>query len=337
MKIKIAINGFGRIGRTAFKIAWKRSDVEIVAINDLSDAKTLAHLLKHDSTYHNYGWYQTIEAGKNFITVDGIKIPILSEKDPARLPWKKLDVDVVVESTGFFTEYKKAKAHVKAGAKKVVVSAPCKGTGAKTIILGVNDGDLKKGDKVISNGSCTTNCVTPLIKVLEDTIGIKKSMMTTIHSYTNTQSLQDGPNKKLREARAAAENIIPTSTGAATSVGEAMPEELGEFNGLSIRVPTPIVSLVDLTAIAEKKTTKEKLNLIFEKAIKEARWQGILTTSGEELVSSDFIGNSHSAIVDLNLTDVVAGDLIKIVAWYDNEWGYSNRLVELCVDAHNCA
>ena len=335
MKTRIAINGFGRIGRTAFKIAFRRSDVEIVAINDLSDAQTLAHLLKHDSTYHNYGWYKTIEAGDKCLIVDGVSIPIYSEKDPANLPWKKLGVDVAIESTGFFTEYKKAKAHLKAGAGKVVISAPAKGDGAKTYILGVNDNEMKKDDLVISNGSCTTNCVAPVLKILEDSVGIKKSMMTTVHSYTNSQELQDSPNKSLREARSAAENIIPTITGSSKSVGDAMPETLAKFDGLSIRVPTPVVSIIDVTAVSKKKTSVEELKEIFRKASKEARWQGIVAVTEEDLVSSDFIGNSRSSIVDLNLTDVVDGDLIKIVAWYDNEWGYSNRLVEICVDLNN--
>lgn len=335
MKTRIAINGFGRIGRTAFKIAHRRSDIEIVAINDLSDPKTLAHLLKHDSTYHNYSWYKTIVAGEKEIVVDGLKIPIYSEKDPQNLPWKKLDVDIVIESTGFFTDPKKARSHVKAGAKKVIISAPCKGEGAKTIILGVNDDQLRKDDIIISNGSCTTNCVAPVLKILEDSIGIKKSMMTTVHSYTNSQELQDSPNKSLREARSAAENIIPTVTGSSKSVGDAMPETITKFDGLSIRVPTPVVSIIDVTAVTKKKVTVEDINSAFEKATKEARWQGIVSTTNDELVSSDFIGNSHSAIVDLPLTDVVDGDLIKVVAWYDNEWGYSNRLVELCVDANS--
>ncbi|HRV76446.1 MAG: type I glyceraldehyde-3-phosphate dehydrogenase [Candidatus Nomurabacteria bacterium] len=335
MKTRIAINGFGRIGRTAFKIAHRRSDIEIVAINDLGDPNALAHLLKHDSTYHNYSWYKTIEAGEKEIIVDGLKIPVYSEKDPNNLPWKKLEVDIVIESTGFFTEPKKAKSHLKAGAKKVIISAPCKGEGAKTVILGVNDGDLRKDDVVISNGSCTTNCVAPVLKILEDAFGVKKSMMTTVHSYTNSQSLQDGAKKDLRESRAASENIVPTSTGASKAVGAAMPETNGLFNGLSIRVPNPVVSLIDLTLITKKKVTKEEVNETLIKAASQARWQGIVTTTDEELVSSDFIGNSHSAIVDLPLTDVVDGDLVKVVAWYDNEWGYSNRLVEICVDANN--
>jgi glyceraldehyde 3-phosphate dehydrogenase len=335
MKTRIAINGFGRIGRTAFKIASRRSDVEIVAINDLSSAGTLAHLLKHDSTYHNYNWYKTIESNEKEIVVDGVRIPIFSEKDPAKLPWKKLNVDVVIESTGFFTEYKKAKAHVKAGAKKVVVSAPCKGDGCKTVILGVNDGELKPSDVVISNGSCTTNCIAPVLKVLEDSLGVKKSMMTTVHSYTNSQSLQDAPNKDLREARAAAENIVPTSTGAAKTVGLVDSRAAGYFDGLSIRVPTAVVSLVDLTALVKKKTSKEELIKMYKEQANLPGWQGILSVTEEELVSSDFIGNSHSTIVDLSLVNVVDGDLVKIVAWYDNEWGYSNRLVELCVDANN--
>lgn len=333
MKTKIAINGFGRIGRTAFKIAFRRSDVEIVAINDLGDIKALAHLLKHDSTYHGWNWYKTVEAGEKEIIVDGVKIPVYSEKDPANLPWKKLGVDVVIESTGFFTEYKKAKSHIKAGAKKAIISAPCKGDGAKTIILGVNDNELKSSDLVVSNGSCTTNCVATVLKILEEEFGIKKSMMTTVHSYTNSQELQDSPNKSLRESRAAAENIIPTTTGSSISVGATMPETLGKFEGLSVRVPTPVVSMIDLTALLKKKVTVKDLNDAFTQASKSSRWQGIVATTEEELVSSDFIGNSHSAIVDLGLTNVVDGDLVKIVAWYDNEWGYCNRLIELCVDA----
>jgi len=335
MKTRIAINGFGRIGRTAFKIAHRRSDIEIVAINDLGDLKALAHLLKHDSTYHGYNWFKTIEVSEKEIVVDGLKIPVYSEKDPHNLPWKKLGVDVVIESTGFFTDPKKARAHIKAGAKKVIISAPCKSDGAKTIILGVNDDQLKKDDVVISNGSCTTNCVAPVLKILEDAFGVKKSMMTTVHSYTNSQELQDSPNKSLREARAAAENIIPTVTGSSKSVGDAMPETLAKFDGLSIRVPSPVVSIIDITAVTKKKTTIEEINEVFKKAAGQARWQGIVATTEEELVSSDFIGNSHSAIVDLPLTDVVDGDLVKVVAWYDNEWGYSNRLVEICVDASN--
>jgi len=335
MKTRIAINGYGRIGRTAFKIAFRRSDVEIVGINDLSDTKTLAHLLKHDSTYHNYGWYKTIEATEKEIVVDGVSIPVFNEKDPSKLPWRKLGVDIVIESTGFFTEAKKARAHIKAGAKKVIISAPCKGGDAKTIILGVNDNELKNSDLIISNGSCTTNCVAPVLKILEDSIGVKKSMMTTVHSYTNSQELQDAPNKSLREARSAAENIIPTVTGSSKSVGDAMPETSSKFDGLSIRVPTPVVSIIDLTAISKKKTSVEEINSIFENASKEARWQGIVSATKDELVSSDYIGNSHSAIIDLGLSNVVDGDMIKIVAWYDNEWGYSNRLIELCVDANN--
>jgi glyceraldehyde 3-phosphate dehydrogenase len=332
MKTRIAINGFGRIGRTAFKIAFRRADVDIVAINDLSGPQALAHLLKHDSTYHNFPWFKTITATDKSLIVDGLEIPIFSSKDPETLPWKKLEVDVVIESTGFFTEAKKAKAHIKAGAKKVLISAPAKGDGAQTIIMGVNEEDLKPTDLIVSSGSCTTNCVAPLLKILEDSFGVKKSMMTTVHSYTNSQSLLDSPLKDLRESRAAAENIIPTTTGAAKTVGVVDPKALNHFSGLSIRVPTPVVSLVDLTAVLKGKTTKEDLNKAFQAAANEPFWQGILAVTNDELVSSDFIGNSHSAIVDLGLTDVVDGDLVKIVAWYDNEWGYSNRLVELSVE-----
>ena len=328
--VKLAINGFGRIGRSAFKIAYERGDVDIVAINDLTDTKTLAHLLKYDSSYGEYE--HKISADEKNIIVDGKKIQVLCEKDPATLPWAKLGVDVVIESTGFFTDPEKAKAHLDAGAKKVVISAPAKGDGAKTIVIGVNEDQITKEDKILSNASCTTNCIAPVMKVLEDNLGIKKAMMTTVHSYTASQKLQDAPAKDLREARAAAENIVPTTTGASKAAALTIPSLKGKFNGLSVRVPTPVVSLSDITAVVSRPTTKEEINEIFRKAAKEPYYQGILGISEEELVSCDFRGDAHSCIVDLPLTDVVDGDLIKVVAWYDNEWGYSNRLVELAVD-----
>lgn len=330
MKTKIAINGFGRIGRNAFKIAYERSDLEVVAVNDLTDTKTLAHLLKHDSSYGTYQHEVTFD-DQNII-VDGRPIKVLAEKDPAALPWKDLGVEVVIESTGLFVDPAKARAHVDAGAKKVIISAPAKGEGAETIVIGVNDDKLKDTGEVISNASCTTNCITPVAGVIEANFGIEKAMMTTVHSYTASQRLQDAPAKDLREARAAAENIVPTTTGASIAAAKALPALEGIFGGLSVRVPTPVVSLSDFAIVTKRAVTKEEVNEAFKKAAKEPFYQGILDVTEEELVSSDFIGNSHSAIVDLNLTNVVGGNLLKVVAWYDNEWGYSNRLVELTAD-----
>ena len=328
--VKIAINGFGRIGRNAFKIAFDRNDAEIVAINDLTDAPTLAHLLKYDS---NYGIYsKDVSADGEDIIVDGKHIRVLSEKEPANLPWKEMDIDVVIECTGFFTDPAAARAHIDAGAKKVVISAPAKGEGAKTIVLGVNEDDVTADDQIISNASCTTNCIAPVMKVLEDNIGIEKAMMTTVHSYTASQKLQDAPAKDIREARSAAENIVPTTTGASKAAALTIPSLKGKFNGLSVRVPTPVVSLSDITAVTKRDTTVEEINEMFKKAAADPYYQGILDATEEELVSVDYRGNSHSSIVDLKLTDVIGGNLIKVVAWYDNEWGYSNRLVELSVD-----
>ena len=328
--VNIAINGFGRIGRNAFKIAFERKDAEIVAINDLTDAKTLAHLLKYDS---NYGTYEyDVSYDDENIIVNGKKIRVLAEKEPASLPWRDMGVDVVIESTGFFTDPAKARAHIEAGAKKVVISAPAKGEGAKTIVLGVNEDQVSADDEILSNASCTTNCIAPVMKVLEDNLGIEKAMMTTVHSYTASQKLQDAPAKDLREARNAAENIVPTTTGASKAAAKTIPSLQGKFNGLSVRVPTPVVSLADITAIAKRPTSVEEINDIFRRAANEDYYRGILAATDEELVSIDYRGNSNSAIVDLKLTDVVDGNLIKVVAWYDNEWGYSNRLVELSVD-----
>lgn len=328
--IRLAINGFGRIGRNAFKIAYERPDIEIVALNDLTDAKTLAHLLKHDSSYGTYS--REVSADDENIIIDGQKIRVYSETDPAKLPWKDLGVDVVIESTGFFTDPAKARAHIDAGARKVVISAPAKGEGAKTIVLGVNEDDVMEDDVIISNASCTTNCIAPVMKVLEDNFGVEKAMMTTVHSYTASQKLQDAPAKDIREARAAAENIVPTTTGASKATALTIPSLKDKFNGLSVRVPTPVVSLSDITAVLKRDVTKEEINEAFKKAAAEPYYEGILGVTEEELVSSDFKGSAYSATVDLPLTDVVAGNLVKVVAWYDNEWGYSNRLVELTAD-----
>ena len=328
--IKLAINGFGRIGRNAFKIAFERRDVKIVAINDLTDTKTLAHLLKHDSSYGTYD--RDVKFDEENLIVDGEKIRVFSEKEPKNLPWGEYQVGVVIESTGFFTDPKKAADHLEAGARKVVISAPAKGEGAKTIVIGVNEDTVTEDDKILSNASCTTNCIAPVMKVLEDNFGIEKALMTTVHSYTASQRILDAPAKDLREARAAAENIVPTSTGASKAAALTIPALKGKFDGLSIRVPTPVVSLSDITAVLKRDTTIEELQEIFKKAAKEPFYEGILGVSEEPLVSIDYRGNSHSSIVDLPLINVVGGNLVKIVAWYDNEWGYSNRLVELASD-----
>jgi glyceraldehyde 3-phosphate dehydrogenase len=332
-KVKVAINGFGRIGRSAYKILHARDDVEVVAINDLAENDMLAHLLKHDSNYPGHDWYESIEATEHGIKIDGKEMLVFSEKDPGSLPWAAHDIDVVIESTGLFVKPELAKAHVEgSGAKKVVISAPAKGEGSETIILGVNDDKIAAVGDVVSNASCTTNCITPVMAVLETAFGVESAMMTTVHSYTSDQRLQDAPHKDRRRARAAAENIIPTTTGATVAAGKAMPTLEGIFDGMAIRVPTSVVSLSDFTLVTKKKVTVEAVNEVFKKAASEPYYQGILGVTEEELVSSDFIGNSHSTIVDLKLTKVVNGNLLKVVAWYDNEWGYSNRLVELTVD-----
>lgn len=333
-QINIAINGFGRIGRNAFKIAFERSDIKIAAINDLTDTKTLAHLLKHDSSYGTY--QHEVGYDDTGIIVNGQHIDVLSQKDPAELPWAKYEIDVVIESTGFFVDPSKARAHIdQAGAKRVIISAPAKGEGSDTIVLGVNEDMIGRegGSDILNNASCTTNCITPVMAVLESHFGIEKAMMTTVHSYTADQRLQDAPHKDLRRARAAAENIIPTSTGASIAAGEALPALKGVFGGLSLRVPTPVVSLSDFVVVTKRDVTVEEVNEAFKAAAAQPFYQGILDVTEEELVSSDFKGNSHSSIVDLSLTSVVAGNLLKVVAWYDNEWGFSNRLVELVADA----
>jgi glyceraldehyde 3-phosphate dehydrogenase len=327
MKTKIAINGFGRIGRNAFKIAFENPILDIVAINDLTDNKTLAYLLKHDS---NYGTYQKkVEFDDDSITVDGKQIKVLAERDPSALPWGELGVDIVIESTGRFTKAEDAGMHLKAGAKKVVISAPAKGAGVDTLVIGVNEGNIKQSGDILSNASCTTNCITPVAAIMEESFGIEKAMMTTVHSYTASQALQDGPAKDLRESRAAAENIVPTTTGATIAAAKALPALEGVFQGLSIRVPTPVVSLSDFTFVTKKDTTIDEVNQAISEASKRPALSGVLAVTNESLVSRDLIGDSHSAVVDLELTNVVGGNLVKVVAWYDNEWGYSNRLVEL--------
>jgi len=329
-KTKIAINGFGRIGRNAFKIAFERSDLEVVAINDLTDNATLAYLLKHDSNYGTYG--QEVSSDDEGIVVNGQHIKVLAEKDPASLPWKDLGVELVIESTGFFTDKEGASKHVQAGAKRVVISGPTKSDGVDTIVLGANDDKVEGSTEVISNASCTTNSLGAVMAILDSEFGVEKSMLTTVHSYTASQKLQDAPSKDLREGRNAAENIVPTTTGAAIAVTKTLPQLEGKFDGLSIRVPTPVVSISDVTALLSKDVTVEEINEAFKKAAAQPYFQGILGVSEEPLVSSDYIGNSNSGVVDLLLTKVVGGNLVKVMVWYDNEWGYSNRLVELVAD-----
>lgn len=329
MAIKVGINGFGRIGRNVLRVVLKNDvkDLEVVAINDLTDSKTLAHLLKYDSVHGKLG--VEVKAEDGAINVGGKKIKVLSERDPSKLPWKDLGVQVVLECTGIFTDAKKASAHITAGAKHVVISAPAKGEGVTTIVIGVNDEKLDESCDVLSNASCTTNCLAPVVKVLHDTFGIKKGLVTTIHSYTNDQKILDLPHKDLRRARAAAMSMIPTTTGAAKAVGLVIPDLNGKLNGMAIRVPTPDVSIVDLVAELGKPATADEVNQALKKASEAGPLKGILGYSDEPLVSVDYIGNPHSSIVDAKSTMVLEGNMVKIISWYDNEMGFSNRMVDL--------
>jgi len=326
MSVKIAINGFGRIGRLVFRAGYKNKDVEFVAINDLADAKTLAHLLKYDSVHGIMN--AEIKAKDNSIIVGGKEIKIFTEREPEKLPWKDLGVDVVLESTGKFTDRAGAERHLKAGAKKIVISAPAKSPDV-TVVFGVNQEIYDKNKhNIISMGSCTTNCLAPIVKILHREFGIEYGLMTTIHAYTNDQVVLDEPHKDLRRARAAALSMIPTTTGAAKAISEVIPEMKGKLDGLAIRVPTPNVSIVDFVATLSKSTNKDEVNVKFREYAQGAM-KGILTYSDEELVSRDFNGNPHSSIVDLPNTAVIGGKMVKILSWYDNEWGFSNRMLEL--------
>ena len=325
VEIPVAINGFGRIGRLALRAAVKNGGIDVCAINDLTDADTLAHLLKYDSTHGRFEG--EIETGNGELIVNGKAIRILSERDPARLPWKELDIQVVVESTGLFTKRDQAAAHLTAGAQKVLISAPAQGEDI-TVVLGVNDEALQPGHTIVSNASCTTNCLAPMAKVLHDRFSIVKGMMNTIHSYTNDQRILDFPHKDLRRARSAALSMIPTSTGAAVAVGKVLPARNGKLDGLSIRVPTPDGSLTDFTAVIEKESTVEEINAAF-KAAGAGALSGILEYSEDPLVLADIIGNPHSCVFDALSTNVLEGKMVKVLGWYDNEWGYSNRCVEL--------
>ncbi|PIZ55749.1 type I glyceraldehyde-3-phosphate dehydrogenase [bacterium (Candidatus Torokbacteria) CG_4_10_14_0_2_um_filter_35_8] len=328
-KIKIAINGFGRIGRTTFQRALEFNDIEIVAINDLTDAKTLSYLLKYDSVYGRYE--RDVNSKKNAIIVDGKEYKILAEKDPERLPWEDLGVDLVLECTGFFTEKEGAGKHLKAGTKKVIISAPSKSEDIPTYLMGVNEEQYNSGkDDLISNGSCTTNCLAPVVKVIDDHFDIRQALMNTIHSYTSTQSIVDSPcEKDFRRGRAAAINLVPTTSGAAKTVGKAIPKLSEIFDGFAVRVPTPCVSLADVTCHITKDTAVEEVNRKFEEASKSEKMKGILAIEYEPKVSSDYIKDPRSAIVDGTLTQMIGKNFLKVISWYDNEWGYSCRLVDM--------
>jgi glyceraldehyde 3-phosphate dehydrogenase len=328
MAIRVGINGFGRIGRQVLRAAKQQgvADIEFVAVNDLTDTKTLAHLFKYDSVHRTY--QGDVEAGDKAIMVDGDEIKVFAEKDPAALPWKDLGVDIVLESTGRFTNADQAKKHIDGGAKKVIISAPAKGEDL-TIVLGVNESKYDSAKHtIISNASCTTNCLVPMVKVIRDNFGFVRGSMTTIHSYTNDQNILDLPHKDLRRARAAALSMIPTTTGAAKATSLVIPELKGKIDGISIRVPTPDVSLTDLVVVVDKPVTTEQINSAF-KAAAEGPMKGILAISDEELVSSDYIGSAYSCIIDGKSTNVIDGQLVKVAGWYDNEWGYASRCVDL--------
>ncbi|MEN9582129.1 MAG: glyceraldehyde 3-phosphate dehydrogenase, glyceraldehyde 3-phosphate dehydrogenase [Candidatus Parcubacteria bacterium] len=334
-KLRVAINGFGRIGRAFLKLAWERSEIEIVAVNDLGSIDSLSYLLKYDTVYKK--WSKNVSTTKNTIVIDGKEVLYLSEKDSTKLPWKALDIDVVVESTGLFTSYEGSKFHLDQGAKHVVISAPAKDSeGAQqtpTILLSVNEEQFGTCP-ITSNASCTTNAASPLIAILHEAIGIEKAILNTVHGYTASQALVDGPSKKdLREGRAAAQNIVPSSTGAAIAVAKAFPVLEGLFDGISIRVPVPAGSIVDVTFIAKRNTTAEEVNELLKKAAMQDRWHNIFSVTDEPLVSSDILGTSYASIADLAMTRVVGGNLVKVMGWYDNEMGYTHTLVEHVIKA----
>lgn len=324
--MKIAINGFGRIGRHVFKVAFDRPEIDVVAINDITDAKTLAHLLKYDSIYGRYS--KKVEVEENAIIVDGQRIKVLAERDPKQLPWKAMGVDVAVESTGIFRKRDQVAWHIEAGAKKVLLTVPAKDRVDRTIVLGVNDDDLQDGDLIVSNASCTTNCLAPVAKVLLDNFGIVEGLMTTIHAFTTDQNIHDAPHSDLRRARAASLSVIPTTTGAAKAVGIVIPELQGKLNGIAMRVPVPTGSIVDLTVKLEKDPSVEELNAAMQAAA-EGKMKGILEYSTDPLVSADIIGSTYSSIFDSLSTLKIGQGFFKLLSWYDNEWGYSSRCIDL--------
>ncbi|MFA6495371.1 MAG: type I glyceraldehyde-3-phosphate dehydrogenase [Candidatus Paceibacterota bacterium] len=330
--IRVAINGFGRIGRLFFRQAFGNPNIEIVAINDLGSVENLAYLLKHDTTYRTYNKEVRADVARGILIVDGKEIKFLQQKDPVQLPWKDLAIDAVLESTGIFESFEKAKVHIDAGAKHVVITAPAKdedGPIGQTVLMGIN-GEMAKTFPVTSNASCTTNGASPMMAVLSENPGIVKAILTTVHAYTATQSVVDGPVKgdDWRRGRSAAQNIVPSTTGAAIAVTRALPELVGKFDGIAIRVPVVTGSLVDVTFVAKRQTTVEEINTILKNAAQEPRWQGIFGVTDEQLVSSDIIEMPYAALVDMRLTKVIDGDLVKVSAWYDNEWGYTTTLVK---------
>lgn len=331
MKIRVAINGFGRIGRAFFKLATQHpNEIEIVAINDLGDIENLAYLLKYDSVYGRAPF--EVSVSEKVLLIDGKEVAVLAEKEPKKLPWKKMKIDVVVESTGFFTKYEDARGHIKAGARKVVISAPAKSepkdASEATVLMGINDNALSLCE-ISSNASCTTNAGSPLMAILDEAIGIEKAVLNTVHGYTATQSLVDSPSTKdFRKGRAAAQNIIPSTTGAAIATTKALPQLEGKFDGIALRVPVIVGSIADITFVAKRKTTVEEVNEILRKASEETRWKGIFSVVDDPVVSQDIVGNTHAAVADLSFTKVVDGDLVKVLSWYDNEIGYTNALVQ---------
>jgi len=337
MAVKVGINGFGRIGRSFARAAIAAGDIEIIAVNDLGNVENLAYLLKYDSVYGPAPF--EVKAGEGVIMAGSQSIKVLAEKEPGKLPWKDLGVDIVVESTGLFTEYAKAKAHLDAGAKRVVITAPAKGDASEagvsgaTVLMGINESQLQNCP-LTSNASCTTNAASPLIAILDETLGVEKALLTTTHAYTASQAIVDGPSKKdLKEGRAAAVNIVPTSTGAAIAVTKALPQLEGKFDGISLRVPVPAGSIVDVTFIAKRDTTAEEVNALLKKAAADPRWKDVFTVTEEELVSSDIVGSPYGSIADLGMTRVVGGNLVKVLAWYDNEAGYTHTLVKHVMEA----
>jgi glyceraldehyde 3-phosphate dehydrogenase len=324
---KVAINGLGRIGRAALKIVLDTPELELTAVNDIVPANNLVYLLNFDTVYGRYE--KKVESGQDSLVIDGKTYPLFSEKDPAKLPWEKLEVDIVLECTGVFTKLEDLKKHIQAGAKFVLLSAPAKGEDVSTVVHGVNKPDGSAN--IISCASCTTNCISPVVEIMGRRIGIKKAIMTTVHAYTASQAIVDGPNKKFRRGRAGAANLVPTSTGAARATTKALPQYQGKFDGVAVRSPVPVGSIADIVFIAERKTTVDEINQIFREESQSMRYKGILGASDDGLVSSDIIKDSRASIVDLEMTQVVDGDLVKVMSWYDNEWGYTNQLIREAV------
>lgn len=324
---KIAINGFGRIGRAVFKIALDNPELEVVAINDLVPPDNLAYLLKYDTVYGKYN--KNVDSTKDGLVIDGKSYKIISEKDPTQLPWGDLGVDLVLECTGIFTKKPDLEKHIQAGAKRVILSAPAKSEGITTIVHGVNQPD--ESDQIVSCASCTTNCITPVVEVMGRRIGIKKAMMTTIHAYTSTQAIVDGPSKKFRRGRTAAANLVPTTTGAAVATTQVLPQYQNKFDGVAVRAPIPVGSISDIIFVTDKSTSVDEINSIFKEEAGSERYQGVLAVSEDPIVSSDIVQDPHASIVDLTMTQVVDGDLVKVMSWYDNEWGYASQMIKEAV------